>query len=273
MKTSFTAIIGLVVATTASVLSPRAVNCNGRKFALTVDNWNEIKADKSIRAFWEGKRDAEDVKWPGAESYRQPKEFTPLLGTKLQNKPTWSCSGLPFESACEAEPCTAIGRYNKAGEMVSEPSRWGLLALHSVMNLHRWISRIYQGISLGQLGASSAAFGIATDFAKPEEKPNVLFKDLFGAASAMLGVLGSIPGTSFGPVVNGVNSVQGFIGTEIGLHLNGPPVDQNFQIASQYSKAIEMFADQARKGLEVANNRILNSADDTTLQVSPPLLS
>ncbi|KAL8804126.1 MAG: hypothetical protein Q9182_002759 [Xanthomendoza sp. 2 TL-2023] len=273
MKTLLAPILGLVVATTASVLSPRAVNCNGRKFKLTVENWKDIKADESIRAFWEGKRDAEDVKWPGAHSYSQPKEFTTLLGTKLQNKPTWSCSGLPLEITCDAEPCTAIGRYNKAGEMVSEPSRWGLLALYSVMNLHRWISQIYEGINIGQQGASNAAFGIATDFSKPKEEPNLWFKDLFAAVSSMLGSLGSIPGTSFGPAVNGANAVQGLIGTEIGLHLKGPPVDQNFQTASQFSKAIRMFADQARQGLEVANNRILNSADDTTLQVFPHLWS
>lgn len=36
-----------------------------------------------------------------------------------------------------------IGRYNKAGKMVSEPSRWGVLALNSVINLHRWISVVY----------------------------------------------------------------------------------------------------------------------------------
>lgn len=108
MRAVAASILGLIVATTAIALTPRAVNCNGRKFELSVDNWNKIKADESIRAFWEGGTDAEGVNWPGAASYRQPKEFTTLLGRELQNKPTWSCSGLPFEVSCDAEPCTGM---------------------------------------------------------------------------------------------------------------------------------------------------------------------
>ncbi|KAL9610260.1 MAG: hypothetical protein Q9167_005031 [Letrouitia subvulpina] len=185
----------------AGPLSSRSVNCNGRKYALTVNNWNEINADKSMKGFWDGGTDAEGVKWPGASSYDDLKQFTTLLGTKLQNKPTWNRSGLPFETSCDAEPCTAI-------------------ALASVINLHKWISTLYEGINIGQEDASNYAFNIATDFVKPKDKPSVWFKDLFAGIAAAA--------------------------------------------ASAYSQALVNFADQARQGLEVANNQILNSADDTT---------
>lgn len=36
-----------------------------------------------------------------------------------------------------------IGRRDKGGNMVSPPSHWGVLALHSVINLHVWMVKIY----------------------------------------------------------------------------------------------------------------------------------
>ena len=106
MKASAAPICGLIVVTTASVLSPRAVNCNGDSFDLTVENWNKLKVDESIRAFWDGGKDAEGVDWPGVNTYGSPRAFTTMLGTRLQNKGVWTCSGMPFDGRCDAEPCT-----------------------------------------------------------------------------------------------------------------------------------------------------------------------
>ncbi|KAI4261145.1 MAG: hypothetical protein L6R42_003652 [Xanthoria sp. 1 TBL-2021] len=241
MKAPAAPILGLIVVTSATVLVPRAVNCNGRSFDLTVDNWNKLKVDESIRAFWQGGTDAEGVEWPGAESYRQPKEFTTLLGRKLQNKGAWTCSGLPFDASCDAEPCSEIGRYNKAGKM--------------------------NGIGIGQEAASEYASQIALDFVKPKEEPKLWFKDLFAAAAAAFGILGALPAASCQPWVSGANAVAGLIGTEVGLHLKGPTEERNFQTASTFALAIEQFSKQARESLEVANNLILNSANDATLNV------
>ncbi|CAO1604297.1 hypothetical protein XANCAGTX0491_007856 [Xanthoria calcicola] len=252
MKALAAQILGLILATGASVLTPRATNYRAKSFDLTVENWKKWNVDKRIRAFWEGGVDAEDVEWPGAESYRQPKEFTTLLGRKLQNKGGWTCSGVPFDASCDAEGCNEIGRRNKAGEMVSPPSHWGVLALNSVINLHRWILKIYH--KYRTTSASSAAFSIATDFVKPKDNPN-------------FGLLGALPAASWSPFVAGANAVAGLIGTEVGRHLKGPIEEQNFQTAAAFSSAIESFAEQARLSLQEARNKILNSADDTTLNI------
>ena len=80
-------------------------NCNSRDFDLTPDNWNSINADKSLEAFWDGGTDGEGNKWKGASSYGKPNEFTTQLGKQLENKNTWSCSGLPYEDNCDPERC------------------------------------------------------------------------------------------------------------------------------------------------------------------------
>ncbi|KAI4238484.1 MAG: hypothetical protein LQ349_001062, partial [Xanthoria aureola] len=236
MKALAAQILGLIVATGASVLTPRAANCGAKSFDLTVENWK-----------------------------KQPKEFTTLLGRKLQNKGGWTCSGVPFDASCDAEGCNEIGRRNKAGEMVSPPSHWGVLALNSVINLHRWILKIYH--KYRTTSASSAAFSIATDFVKLKDNPNVGFKDLFAGAAAAFGLLGALPAASWSPFVAGANAVAGLIGTEVGLHLKGPIEEPNFQTAAAFSSAIESFAEQARLSLQEARNKILNSADDTTLNI------
>ncbi|KAL8838836.1 MAG: hypothetical protein Q9170_001958 [Blastenia crenularia] len=215
MKALIIAISTSTVLTTAGPLSGRAVNCNGRKFDLTVDNWNSINADQSMKAFWDGGTDAEGVTWPGASSYSDPKQFTSLL----------------------------------------------------VINLHKWMSVLYEGINIGQEDASNYAFNIAKDFVKPKDKPNVGFKDLFAGIAATLGILGGIPATKNSPWVKGATVVSSLIGTELNNHLKGPDAEDNFQAASAFSLAIADFAGQARQGLEVANNQILNSADDTTLNL------
>ncbi|KAL8647808.1 MAG: hypothetical protein Q9226_006275 [Calogaya cf. arnoldii] len=102
MKFAAATISVLVVATTAAVLSPRAPgNCNDKgKETLTVKNWKQLEVDKSIRAWWNGGKDAEDVEWPGADRYKKiddtPKRFTTMLGSRLQNKKadSWSCVNL-----------------------------------------------------------------------------------------------------------------------------------------------------------------------------------
>ncbi|KAI4276848.1 MAG: hypothetical protein LQ337_002195 [Flavoplaca oasis] len=76
----------------ASIITPRAVNCNGRGFDLTVENWNKLRVDESIRAFWDGGKDAEDVNWPRADTYGSSRAFTTMLGARLQNKGVWNCS-------------------------------------------------------------------------------------------------------------------------------------------------------------------------------------
>ncbi|KAI4220181.1 MAG: hypothetical protein L6R36_007801 [Xanthoria steineri] len=267
MKALAAQILGLIVATGAAVLAPRAANCGAKSFDLTVENWKRWNVDKSIRAFWKGGVDAEDVEWPGADSYRQPKEFTNLLGSKLQNKGGWTCSGVPFDASCDAEGCEEIGRRDKGGNMVSPPSHWGVLALHSVINLHVWMVKIYDGINDGQVGASSAAFNIATDFVKPKDNPNVGFQDVFAGAAALFGLLGALPAASWSPYVAGANAVAGLIGTEIGLHVKDPIAEPNFQTAAAFSSAIQLFAEQTRTSIQEANKRILNSDDDTTLDI------
>ena len=143
--------------------------------------------------------------------------------------------------------------------MVSDPSRWGTLALASVINLHKWLSTVYVssmilqvwprplmhdlppkgGINIGEEDATTYAFQIATDFVKPKDKPNVWFKDLFAgiaaavsfgeaiqgfclADNAQLGILGGIPATKNSPWVKGASVVSGLIGSELTIHLSGP---------------------------------------------------
>ena len=111
MKASAAPILAIIVASAASVITPRAVNCNGDAFDLTVENWNKLRVDESIRAFWDGGKDAEGVDWPGADTYRSPRAFATMLGTRLQNKGVWTCSGMPFDGRCDAEPCTGMSTF------------------------------------------------------------------------------------------------------------------------------------------------------------------
>lgn len=106
MKASAAPFLALIVPMAASIITPRAVNCNGRGFDLTVENWNKLRVDESIRAFWDGGKDAEDVNWPRADTYGSSRAFTTMLGARLQNKGVWNCSGMPFNGRCDAEPCT-----------------------------------------------------------------------------------------------------------------------------------------------------------------------
>ncbi|KAL8850888.1 MAG: hypothetical protein Q9221_004201 [Calogaya cf. arnoldii] len=208
MKTLAAPILALTVITTPSVLTPRAVNCNGQGFELSVENWKKLKVDASIRAFWHGGEDAEGVTWPGADSYRQPKKFTTLLGTNVQNKDGWT---------------------------------------YAMQN--------HNGIGIGQQGADSAAFGIATDFVEPKKEPDIWFKHAFASAAAALGILGSLPATAWTGWFNGANAVRGLIDAEINANLKGPTCT-----ASAFSSAIQLFAKQARESLESANTQILDNA-------------
>lgn len=108
MKTSVAPILGLILATTASVLTPRASNCNGAGYKPTVENWKDAKVDRSLRAFWDGGKDAEGVDWPGANQYGNPRQFASMLGTRLQNSAVWSCSKLPSDVKCTVERCTGM---------------------------------------------------------------------------------------------------------------------------------------------------------------------
>ncbi|KAL8982082.1 MAG: hypothetical protein Q9205_003308 [Flavoplaca limonia] len=217
MKASAAPILAIIVATAASVITPRAINCNGDAFDLTVENWNKLRVDESIRAFWDGGKDAEGVDWPGADTYGSPRAFTTMLGTRLQNKGVWTCSGMPFDGRCDAEPCTEIGRYNKAGKMVDGPSRRGVFALNSVINLHRWLSDIWQGVETGQKSANSVVFSAAKDFVKPDEKLNVGAKSILDGASFLLGLLGAVPATAV--LTNVANPSVGLLSATLGIHL------------------------------------------------------
>ena len=114
MKTSVAPILGLILATTASVLTPRAINCLGARYKPTVENWKDANVDKSLRAFWDGGRDAEEVDWPGAKQYGEPRQFAFMLGTRLQNSAVWSCSELSYDVKCTVERCT--GMFNRQYE-------------------------------------------------------------------------------------------------------------------------------------------------------------
>ncbi|KAL8881618.1 MAG: hypothetical protein Q9198_001212 [Flavoplaca austrocitrina] len=243
MKASAAPILAIIVATAASVITPRAVNCNGDAFDLTVENWNKLRVDESIRAFWDGGKDAEGVDWPGADTYGSPRAFTTMLGTRLQNKGVWTCSGMPFDGRCDAEPCTEIGRYNKAGKMVDGPSRWGVLALNSVINLHRWLSDIWQGVETGQKSANSVVFRAAKD----------------------LGLLGAVPATAV--LTNVANPSVGLLSATLGIHLRSSTGERNFETADAFSRVIESFAQQTRDNLIEANSEILDSANDFVLQI------
>ncbi len=87
-----------------------AVSCIDSEFALTVQNWNAINADASMKAFWDGGADNEGVSWSGAPGYggdEQPDLFTTQLGIQLQNMNTWNCSGLPDATDCTPQNCNS----------------------------------------------------------------------------------------------------------------------------------------------------------------------
>lgn len=134
----------LIALATATTLPKRAVNCNGRKFDLSVDNWNKINADKSLRAFWRGGTDEEGVEWPGAASYRQAPEFTNLLGSKLQNKNSWNCSGLPFETSCDAEPCNSMLMRGCPSQLCQSLICW-VQRLEGTTKTGRWSRTLHAG--------------------------------------------------------------------------------------------------------------------------------
>ncbi|KAL9633100.1 MAG: hypothetical protein Q9204_003536 [Flavoplaca sp. TL-2023a] len=265
MKASAAPILAIIVATAASVITPRAVNCNGDAFDLTVENWNKHRVDESIRAFWDEGKDAEGVDWPGADTYGSPRAFTTMLGTRLQNKGVWTCSGMPFDGRCDAEPCTEIGRYNKAGKMVDGPSRWGVFALNSVINLHRWLSDIWEGVDTGQKRANSIVFSAAKDFVKPDEKLNVGAKSILAGASFLLGLLGAVPATAV--LTNVANPSVGLLSATLGIHLKSSTGERNFETADAFFRVIESFAQQTRDNLQEANSQILDSANDFALQI------
>ncbi|KAL8994980.1 MAG: hypothetical protein Q9169_005199 [Polycauliona sp. 2 TL-2023] len=267
MKFAAAAILGLTVTTTASVLSRRAANCNRKgDETLTVKNWNKIKADDSILAWWHGGTDAEGVRWPGADRYaktdKTPKRFTTMLGSRLVNQKAddWSCSAFPSDDKCETERCTEIGRYDGDGKMVSEPSEWGFLALHSVVNLHRWLSDIWEGVDIGQSGANSVVFSAAKD--RPGAKLNVGLKTALAGASAVLGVLGAIPGVPVAGAANLANPVVGGVAAVLGIHLPSQSDDTSFETADTFSQAIEAYTEQTRVGLIAGNREILDSETD-----------
>ncbi|CAO1599069.1 hypothetical protein XANCAGTX0491_002815 [Xanthoria calcicola] len=261
MKTSVAPILGLILATTASVLTPRASNCNGAGYKPTVENWKDAKVDRSLRAFWDGGKDAEGVDWPGANQYGNPRQFASMLGTRLQNSAVWSCSKLPSDVKCTVERCTEIGRRNRGGNMVGDPSRWGILALESVLNLHTWFSDIWNGLRDGQQGATSVVFKAAQDFVKPDSKVNADIKSIVAGASFMIGILGGFPGAAI------ANSAAGALSASLGIALSASSGDQRFQGADAFSTAIESFTQQSRASLLQINNAILNSADDFALDV------
>ncbi|KAL8869615.1 MAG: hypothetical protein Q9174_004144 [Haloplaca sp. 1 TL-2023] len=255
MRSSVAPVFGLILVTTASVLTPRAVNCvDDPKYELSIKNWNRAKADDSLRAFWHGGEDAEGVKWPGAKSYGEALEFTTILGRRLQDKGTFSCSGLGSENDCVVERCTRIGKRNKKGERVGDPSRWGLLALHSVSNLHEWLTLLYGAIESGKGDADPVALRVATDFVEPAKQPP-------------FGIAGALPAAKWSPFAAGTNALQSLIGTQIALNLKGPTAAENFQTADSFARAIALFADQTRQSLDVANDKILNSDNDFTLNI------
>ncbi|KAL8957082.1 MAG: hypothetical protein Q9183_006152, partial [Haloplaca sp. 2 TL-2023] len=138
-----------------------------------------------------------------------------------------------------------VGKYNKAGRIVGDPSRWGLLALNSIINLHKWLALVHTAVNTGQGVASPLALSVATDF----------------------GIAGALPAARWQPWAAGANAVQSLVGTQLGLKLKGPTAPQNFQTADSFARAIGAFADQARQGLQVASDKILNSADDFTLEL------
>ncbi|KAL8658231.1 MAG: hypothetical protein Q9226_001168 [Calogaya cf. arnoldii] len=124
-------------------------------------------------------------------------------------------------------------------------------------------NHVQNGVDIGQKGADSAAFGIATDFIEPKKEPSVWFKHVFAGAAGALGLLGSLPATAWTPWGNGANALRGLIDAEINANLKGPTETKNFQTASAFSSAIQLFAKQARDSLETANTDILDNAINT----------